>query len=413
MPPKPASKRSTSTGQGKNAKRSKTSTSQHQAPTASATTPGDPLDQMAERLLERLEGKLTEKMTALIDARLAQAPPSTVTSTGLTPPQANMAPPPTLSLASITPLVPPTPGPTSSQEPPPPTASTPATQENTVGQAPTVFPSTSSGTSNSHTSDLSQIPYSISNRVSFSLPLDVKVPKKLREKIVSREFVNFHDLLDPSQVESPPLAFQKMNDGRYLLKEQITKASFKQSVRTIAEWDTAFAIYATVYITAFPQETAAMLKYGERVKSIARKGGDWSHYDVNFRCQRQFENMAWDYFHGELYGEAMLGKPPGFGAFQFRRPRNNTTNSSAKQGTCRAFNSNGTRCSYGPSCIFKHQCNNCEGPHPGYRCSKKATASVAAGAGPTTPPAANGNPPTHPGKPHPPSSSAPRVRPSN
>ena len=43
-------------------------------------------------------------------------------------------------------------------------------------------------------------------------------------------------------------------------------------------------------------------------KSLRKGGGHWSHYDVGFRCLRQFTPVPWNYFHSELYSEAMTGR---------------------------------------------------------------------------------------------------------
>ena len=144
------------------------------------------------------------------------------------------------------------------------------------------------------------IPPELAASVAYPFPLDARVSPRLKAKIIAREFVNFAELLDPKKAESNKLSLKASDEGHLVIVKDPGVVSFTQSVKSIAEWDRAFAIHSTTYATAHPLEIAQLLKYGERIKKISAQGGDWSHYDVGFRCLRQFTPIPWDYFHSEL-----------------------------------------------------------------------------------------------------------------
>ena len=94
---------------------------------------------------------------------------------------------------------------------------------------------------------------------SYPFPLDARVGPKLRAKIVAGEFVNFSDLLDPATAENCKMSLKQGMDGKVVfVKEQNT--IFKQSIRSINDWDRAFATFVTVYSGAHPAETSKFIK---------------------------------------------------------------------------------------------------------------------------------------------------------
>ena len=147
---------------------------------------------------------------------------------------------------------------------------------------------------------------------SYPFPLDARVGPKFRAKILAGEFVNFSDLLDPPKAENCKMSLKQGADEEVVfVREQNT--ILKQSIRSINDWDRAFATFVTVYSGAHPAETSQLIKYGERVKRIAQQGGEWAHYDVGFRGLRHTTPIPWDYFHAELYTEAVSGAGKGRG----------------------------------------------------------------------------------------------------
>ena len=193
---------------------------------------------------------------------------------------------------------------------------------------------------------------------------------RLKTKIVSGEYVNFSDLLDPSKADQCKLAVKKDEDGATLVVKNPGTAHYKQSVKSIQDWDSAFAIYSTVYCSAHHDQFPQLLKYSETVKRIARQGADWGHYNVSFRCQRQaMPSLPWDYFHSEPYNVAMcqrskLGQSQALGAGSFRKlfiPND----------YCWQYHSTG-QCSFGGACKYSHSCIRCQGNHAATKCNTKS-----------------------------------------
>ena len=73
---------------------------------------------------------------------------------------------------------------------------------------------------------------------------------------MSGEYVNFGDLLDPSKADQSKLAVQTnaFADGATLVVNDPGPAHYKQPVKSIRNWDAAFAIYSTVHCSAHPDQ---------------------------------------------------------------------------------------------------------------------------------------------------------------
>lgn len=208
------------------------------------------------------------------------------------------------------------------------------------------------------------LPANITNQASYPFPLDARVSPKLRAKILANEFIDFGHLINPSKADKSKVQLEEGTDGELSFVRKVGPEGFTQSLKSIQEWDTAFTIYCTVYCSAYPQAMSGLLKFGEMIKRIARRGGDWQHYDVGFRILRQFDpSMPWSHFHGELHGEAMNERPRG--SQPFRGPGPAGRKYRVPRGFCTKFHTGGS-CS---GCAYKHQCPKCGDPHPGYKCS--------------------------------------------
>ena len=86
------------------------------------------------------------------------------------------------------------------------------------GHAPSVTPPTTGNKASPV--NLSEMPPELSSMASYPFPLDAKVNGKLRAKIISREFVNFGDLLDPGKAERRTLALDPQGEGdTFVVKE--------------------------------------------------------------------------------------------------------------------------------------------------------------------------------------------------
>ena len=121
--------------------------------------------------------------------------------------------------------------------------------------------------------NLLSLPAEIVSGSSYPFPLDARITPKLHAKIISGQFVNFVDLLDPSRADQSKLTLKTGSKGEVIFYEEKSPTSFKQTLKSITDWDTAFAIYCTIYAQAHPLEVPQLIKYGECVKCLARQGG--------------------------------------------------------------------------------------------------------------------------------------------
>ena len=68
-------------------------------------------------------------------------------------------------------------------------------------------------------------------------------------------------------------------------------------------------LFVSVYTSKFPSETPAVMTYGEVVRDLACRSGDWKYYDTNFRYmwQQNPSWMAWGATHWERRRPQHLG----------------------------------------------------------------------------------------------------------
>ena len=84
------------------------------------------------------------------------------------------------------------------------------------------------------------LPVSVTTLVSFPFRLDARLSVKLKTKIVSGEYVNFGDLLDPSKADQWKLAVKTNEDGATLVVKEPSAVHYKQSVTSIQYLDSSF-----------------------------------------------------------------------------------------------------------------------------------------------------------------------------
>ena len=139
-----------------------------------------------------------------------------------------------------------------------------------------------------------------------SLSIDCRVPAKLKAKIWAHEYFDFGLLLANSPTE-PQYHLSVTTSAAYgsaglptLCLEPTNKA---KPLTSVDAWTSAFQIFVGVYTTKFPQEAPALMKYGEVVRDLAARGGNWRYYDTNFRYlkQQQPASLAWNVVHWELW----------------------------------------------------------------------------------------------------------------
>ena len=118
---------------------------------------------------------------------------------------------------------------------------------------------------------------------SVNLPIDARVPAKIRAKIWNNEFINFGSLLvNPVLDGKMQLTIQNAgsSDLPSFALEPISKP---KKITTIDFCLTAFHIFVGVYMGKCPTEAPALMKYSEIVQDLAVRGHNWRYYDENFR----------------------------------------------------------------------------------------------------------------------------------
>ena len=155
------------------------------------------------------------------------------------------------------------------------------------------------------------------NFISMSGALKSRVSSKLQAKIWANECVDFGALL----------ASSPQTEGKYSLsmspvgssnQPQLTLKPYHASKRIqhIHQWVSAFSIFVSVYTERHKDETPQLMKYGEVIRDLAFKGGDWIWYNEQFRYIRQSapDQYPWEQIHWELWLRASSsfrrGQPP-------------------------------------------------------------------------------------------------------
>ena len=210
---------------------------------------------------------------------------------------------------------------------------------------------------------------------SASLPLDARVPDKIKEKIWREEFVDFGVLLsNPDPTARYEINVRPSDAGRpaSLVLEPTAKSG--KQIKNINDWLRAFHIFVSIYTQRYTHETPALMKYCQLVQDLAARDHNWFYYDENFRFLRQTQasQVPWATVHWELWLRSQNSSP--------RRLNNVPTaqNASRKppilsvpRGFCYKFH----RGAYCSGCDFKHVCFKCNGAHRSVNCNFRGSAT--------------------------------------
>ena len=119
---------------------------------------------------------------------------------------------------------------------------------------------------------------------SASLPLDARVPEKIKEKIWKEEFVDFGVLLSNPD---PTARYERPSPAGHPASIVLEPTAKSKQIRNISNWLRAFHIFVSIYTQRYSHETPALMKYCQIVQDLAARDYNWSYYDENFRFLRQ------------------------------------------------------------------------------------------------------------------------------
>lgn len=229
--------------------------------------------------------------------------------------------------------------------------------------------------------------------MSVCSPLGAELPQNVRQKIVRGEFVDFASLLE-LDVSGPQSAYAlSVNaSGQIICQDQ--KA--KRRITSVHSWTSAFFVFSAVYLSAHPQRTQELLKYGHLIRTAASRfaGWGWRDYDSQFRLRQQLNPArSWSLIDGELWALYIAGSPrhptsneffrqsKSFGGPNQNSPGANPRSSGIAEGfrpfqrgagerLCYRFNNRDGGCQRMP-CKFVHKCAKCQTPDHGARMCKQ------------------------------------------
>ena len=200
--------------------------------------------------------------------------------------------------------------------------------------------------------------------MSVTLPIDARIPAKIRGKIIQNEFVDFGSLLvHPAFEDKFHITLQPSQEGSSpsLALEPVNKA---KRITSIDVWLQAFHVYVGIFTAQYPHEAPGLMKYGATIQDLAARGHHWRYYDENFRFLRQSQatSLPWGTIHWELWLKSQINTNKSIPATGVAK------NLDVPRGYCFKFHKGG----YCSGCSFKHSCAKCDGPHRAINCNFRA-----------------------------------------
>ena len=97
-----------------------------------------------------------------------------------------------------------------------------------------------------------------------SFPIDARIPDNIKDKIWANQYVELGVLIHPQEVDKYSMAMSTASGSPSLC---LIPQKQKQ-ITTLDQWNSAFNIFMTIYLTKFPTEAVAMLKHAETVNQL-------------------------------------------------------------------------------------------------------------------------------------------------
>lgn len=120
------------------------------------------------------------------------------------------------------------------------------------------------------------------------------LPKKLAQKILNGEYVNFIEL-PPAKGRAKPTSLDW--EGQVLLVQSMDLCAAKKLIPDLATWVQCFSIYTAVLCSQSPERLPDLLGYAAFIAKCSQKfkWPSWVVYDHNFRQLAAEENLL----HGQ------------------------------------------------------------------------------------------------------------------
>ena len=222
------------------------------------------------------------------------------------------------------------------------------------------------------------------------------VPKKVSDRILAGEFVEFSDLLPlvassaHATTHSNTVKFELSEGGPLRVVEDGVPRGKTRHVCDLATWMEAYTIYVHTLIQVAPHRALELLAYQALIVEANRRfvPEGWLDYDRQFRLAASADpSKKWDTLDVNIWQITTTGKsrptcttcnmshpPSPNGACLFRPSRSSPVSTASSwsptayhQGRpiCRNFNQG--KC-YG-NCSRVHVCHTCRGRHPAIQCN--------------------------------------------
>ncbi|XP_033733832.1 uncharacterized protein LOC117322971 [Pecten maximus] len=205
-------------------------------------------------------------------------------------------------------------------------------------------------------------------------PIDLGLDTKIKNKIVSDEYVDMGVLLNPGQ-DTKDKYTTEIKDGSLAL----VKVPSTRKMDSVNQWLNCFNVFGAIYSKRHPESGHKLFQYARRVQAIAEESGDSAAiaYDKSFRLwrEREPEDCPWDQLNVALYHEALAeGLVSKFRGKQGQSFRSNSNQKrpfrqNKKRVYCHSFNNNKGNCQRGQSCTYPHICEYCGGNHDRAKCT--------------------------------------------
>ena len=92
-----------------------------------------------------------------------------------------------------------------------------------------------------------------------SFPIDARIPDNIKDKIWANQYVELGVLIHPQEGDKYSMSMSTASGSPSLC---LIPRKQKQII-TLDQWNSAFNIFMTIYLTKFPTEAVAMLKHAE------------------------------------------------------------------------------------------------------------------------------------------------------